>query len=65
MTSPTNDDRAAWAHDAILDLCAATGCDLDDGLTDLLCDLMHWASLMGRNFAKALDRARMHCEAEV
>ncbi|KAB2912715.1 MAG: hypothetical protein F9K29_18315 [Hyphomicrobiaceae bacterium] len=64
MTSPTNDDRAAWAHDAILDLCAATGCDLDDGLTDLLCDLMHWASLMGRNFDKALDQARMHFGAE-
>lgn len=65
MTAPANKDRAAWAHDAILDLCAATGCDLDDGLADLLCDLMHWASLMGRNFDKALDQAQMHFDAEV
>lgn len=65
MTSPTNHERAAWAHDAILDLCAATGCDYEDSLGDLLTDLMHWARLNNFDFDLALYRARMHYEAEI
>lgn len=64
MSPPSNLERAAWAEDAILDLCAATGCDLDDGLTDLLCDLMHWTAHRSRDFDKALDRARLHFTEE-
>lgn len=64
MTSPSNRERAAWAEEAILDLCSATGCDLDDSLADLLCDLMHWAAFRSRNFDKALDQARLHFEQE-
>lgn len=64
MTHPTNDERADWAEAAILDLCAATGCDLDDALTDLLCDLMHWAQRTSRDFDTALQRSRSHFAAE-
>lgn len=64
MTNPTNAERAAWAEAALLDLCAATGCDLDDALPDLLTDLMHWAQRTSLDFEAALARARRHFAAE-
>jgi hypothetical protein len=60
----TNLDRANWADKAILAFREQTGCDLDDSLGDLLCDLMHWADARNFDFDAALDRARQHYEAE-
>ena len=65
MSTPTNLERAIWAENALYDLCADTGCSLDDALNDLLADLMHWASLAGRDFEHALTIARMHFNDEV
>ena len=64
----TNLDRANWADKAILAFREQTGCDHDDSLGDLLCDLMHWAIVRNFDFDAALGRARHHyaeeCEEE-
>jgi hypothetical protein len=64
----TNLDRANWADKAILVFREQTGCDHEDGLSDLLGDLMHWAAVRKFDFDAALDRARHHyaeeCEEE-
>lgn len=65
MTSPTNRERAIRAENALYDLCAATGCNLDEALTDLLADFMHWTAVTGRDFEHTLDTARIHFDAEV
>ena len=59
-----NDNRAAWAATAILSFQQETGTDDENALTDLLCDLMHWADRNGEDFENELCRARMHYEAE-
>ena len=63
--SPSNLDRAAWADAAIRIFRDRTGCDHEDGLGDLLCDLMHWADASKFDFDAALDRARFHYAAEI
>ncbi|MGE3227889.1 MAG: hypothetical protein AB7J30_00420 [Hyphomicrobium sp.] len=65
MTSPTNRERAIRAENALYGLCAAAGCNLDEALTDLLADLMHWTAVTGRDFEHTLDTARIHFDAEV
>jgi hypothetical protein len=60
----TNLERANWADKAVLAFREQTGCDHEDALADLLCDLMHWADVQNFDFDMALDRARMHYEAE-
>lgn len=52
-----NDERAEWAHRAILAFEGATGTDREDALADLLCDLMHWANVYGQDFERELSRA--------
>lgn len=37
-----NDDRAGWADVALTAFRSATGCDEEDALGDLLCNLHHW-----------------------
>jgi hypothetical protein len=61
---PTNLQRALWADAAIHTFLQRTGCDLEDGLGDLLCDLMHWSSILNFDFDAALERARSHFEVE-
>jgi hypothetical protein len=41
-----------------------TGCDLEDGLCDLLADLMHWSDKCGIDFAEAFRRACDHYVAD-
>lgn len=65
MTSRTNRQRTLWAGNAIKTFCSDTGCDHEDSLGDLLCDLMHWATFENIDFDLALDRARDHFECEV
>jgi hypothetical protein len=38
--------------------------DLEDVLSDLLCDLMHWSDRQGFDFDAALRRAHGHHDAE-
>jgi hypothetical protein len=64
-TDVTNERRALWAHAAIHVFTELTGCDREDALGDLLCDLMHWAGQNNFDFPAALDRARGHYEAEL
>ena len=59
-----NDARAEWAGYAIAAFQSQTGTDDDDALSDLLCDLMHWADRHGEDFDVELARARNHYEAE-
>lgn len=59
-----NDFRAEWADYALTAFVSQTGADYADGVTDLLCDLMHLADREGTDFAADLERARMHYEAE-
>lgn len=65
MTSPINLRRARSAETTIVELCVSTGSTMDDAVTDLLTDLMHWAKLTGRDFERSLDAARMHFSEEV
>ena len=64
LTSPSNFDRAAWADAALRVFRSETGCDHEDSLTDLLCDLMHWADMNDFDFDAALSMARYHYVAE-
>lgn len=64
MSTPTSLQRAAWAEEALLAFRKESRCDHEDSLGDLLADLMHWASFTGFDFDLALDRARMHYDAE-
>jgi hypothetical protein len=63
-----NTCRAGWAEVALLAFCNETGCDLEDALTDLLGDLMHWADRNDTDercsFPLALRRARNHYREE-
>jgi hypothetical protein len=56
----TNLDRANWADKAVLAFREQTGCEHEESLGDLLCDLMHWANVRHFDFDAALDRARHH-----
>lgn len=64
MTSPTNLQRAVWAESALIAFRKQTGCDHEDSLGDLLCDLMHLAEASELDFDAALDRARFHFDVE-
>lgn len=53
-----NDERAAWAHTALLAFQNETGTDDEDLLADLLADLLHWCDRHGYSFEDELHRAR-------
>lgn len=59
-----NDMRAAWAKAAVRTFMQATGCDYQDTLVDLLCDLMHFADREDFDYDVALGQAREHYWAE-
>jgi hypothetical protein len=52
-----NGDRAEWAAAALRHFQYATGCDYEDSLGDLLCDLMRWADRNNFDFEAGLCRA--------
>ena len=62
---PTNRDRATWARNALESFRRETHCDYEDSLSDILCDLMHFAGLYGFDFEAALIRARRHHQTEI
>jgi hypothetical protein len=59
-----NDDRALWAETALAAFVEQTGCNRDDALPDLLCDLMHWCDRTGVPFAEQLTKAEWHYRVE-
>ena len=59
-----NDERAAWAKVALDAFMQETATDLDDAVTDLLCDLMHWCDRNNQDFESALNRAQNHYHEE-
>lgn len=63
-TEPTNESRAEMAGYAMAAFRSQSGADEEDALSDLLVDLMHFADRTNQDFDAALDRARMHYEAE-
>ena len=60
-----NQIKAYSANQAIYAFLKATKSqDLDSALTDLLCDLMHWADFYDQNFNQALALAKSHYKEE-
>jgi hypothetical protein len=59
-----NDNRAAWAGEALVVFMLATGADPEDAVSDLIADLGHWCDRHDISFEEELRRARFHYEAE-
>lgn len=59
-----NDSRAEWAWAALRAFMLATGTDMEDAMSDLLVDLMHWADRHNFDFELVLDQARRHYAEE-
>lgn len=60
-----NDERAHLAGMCIEQFCIDTGTDLEDGVADLLANMMHWCDRNDTNFSKELRRARGNYSAEI
>jgi hypothetical protein len=71
MNDSRNEDRAGWAGNALLDYAVAKKdkAGFYDGpatvLTDMLCDLMHYAGLKQIDLEECIRTARMHYQAEL
>lgn len=59
-----NESRVQWADSALQVFQQETGADLQDAVSDLLGDLMHWCDHQGQDFENELRRARFHYEVE-
>lgn len=59
-----NDDRSGWAGAALWEFHYQTGADIEDVVTDLLADLMHWCDRHDQDFETELRRAREHHQHE-
>ena len=59
-----NNGRAHWAEAALVEFQHRTGADVEDAVSDLLADLMHWCDRHDQDFDHELSRARYHYEAE-
>lgn len=59
-----NDKRADWAESALVTFRHKTGTDREDGICDLVADLMHWCDRYGQDFNTELLRGSGHYEAE-
>lgn len=60
-----NQKRAANAAKAITTYKKEAGTDMESVLSDLLCDLIHWADVENYDFHAALERAKVHYKTEV
>jgi hypothetical protein len=56
--------RAQWAAAAITEFRRHTGTDLEDVVSDLLTDVMHWCGQNNQDFDAELQRARWHYHCE-
>jgi hypothetical protein len=59
-----NDKRASLAGTALAVFMSETGTDEEDAVGDFLADLMHWCDRHNYDFDAALERARVHYDAE-
>jgi hypothetical protein len=59
-----NGDRACWAAAALGEFRLHTGTDVENAVSDLLADLMHWCCRSGQDFEAELQRAREHYDCE-
>ena len=59
-----NGDRACWAAAALGGFRLHTGTDVENAVSDLLADLMHWCCRSGQDFEAELQRARDHYDCE-
>jgi len=55
-----NEIRAQSADLALMVFQGQTGADIEDAVSDLLADVMHWCDRHGREFHEELRRARSH-----
>lgn len=60
-----NSERAEWAEVALLAFEDRTGCDREDSVCDLICDLMHWCDRNATDIGLQLRRARGMYEDEI
>ena len=65
MKEINNRDRAEFAASALDYFQVACPCGDDDALTDLLCDLMHWANQTSFDFDAELARAKRNYSSEL
>lgn len=65
MSKTVNQSRAEWAAVALDAFQERTQTDAEDVLSDLLCDLMHWAGQSGLDFEHELERANSHYQTEI
>jgi hypothetical protein len=59
-----NNDRAAWAEEALSKFQQTTRCDREDALPDLLANMMHWCDREKVDFHIALRKAQDHYREE-
>jgi len=59
-----NVSRAQWAAAALEEFQRQTRADLEDAVSDLLADLMHWCDRSGQSFTDELRRALSHYDEE-
>ncbi len=59
-----SEKRIGWGGNAIASIMRDTGTDIEDALSDLLADLMHWSHANGQDFADELRRAVSQFEQE-
>lgn len=61
LTEVVNEDRARWAKRALQTFSRETGSGMgEEGVTDLICDLGHYAHAAGIKFDEVLERAGRH-----
>ena len=72
-SNPTNEQRAAWAEEALLAFGRRIGVAVENQgdseaalllVSDLLADLAHWCDLHNVSFASALTKATGYYQAE-
>jgi len=59
-----NETRAQWAEAALCEFRRHTGADIEDIVSDLLANIMHWCDRRAQNFDTELRRGREHYEYE-
>lgn len=66
MTEPTNIDRAGWAETALKAFEKVTGSDAkEEGVRDLLADMMHYCDVNDIDFANELRVATDNYDEEI
>ncbi len=61
LVAVVNEDRARWAKRALQTFSRETGSGMgEEGVTDLICDLGHYAHAAGIKFDEVLERAGRH-----